>query len=302
VADGVRLGTSFERVSPLRGDDTGPATSVSGSVDYGRDPQWKGSSRIEIRSSRASDTYLQTMAAAVRLDSAWTGLFRHHFDLTDAPGAQGSARMRLQLGAAWRPGGAWDGLGRWEFHYDRDGLGPAPLGGGSGLGLDGVNLPDGAPPASAPQLAASRRRLTHVLAFNATGRLDQHFATSIAWAGKRVRDEGVLGVTRGSAQWGRARATLDLARGWDTGLQASALVGSRLAERRTGLGLELGRQLTPGLWLSLGWNWFGYRDDELTGTDWTRSGGYLRLRAKFDEALFGVHAPSPALQEPEAPR
>jgi hypothetical protein len=51
--------------------------------------------------------------------------------------------------------------------------------------------------------------------------------------------------------------------------------------------------MSPGVWLSAGYNHFGYRDDELTGADWTRAGCFLRLRAKFDERLFGMSVESP---------
>lgn len=294
---GVRLGTSFERVSAMGGASTaaaaGAATAASLSLEQNDDPSWKGSSRFEVRSSRASDSYLETMAAAVRLDSTWTALFRHHFDLTD--GAAGGARLRLQMGAAYRPAIGWDALGRMEFRYDRDGAGPDGVTAGTGF----VTAP------------GSRRRIAQVLAVQTAGKLDRHFDASVAWAGKLVREEstpdpaGDIAVSRGAAQWLRARTTLDLARGWDVGLQSSALIGDRWTNHRFGLGAEVGRQMSPGVWLSLGYNHFGYRDDELTGADWTRSGAYLRVRAKFDERLFGMlsdltPAPDEARPQPAA--
>ena len=282
--EGLRLGTSFERVSALSGGSAGAATAVSASLEQTGDDHWRGSSRFEVRSSRASDSYLQTLAAAVRMDSAWTALFRHHLDLTNAHGSPGSARLRLQIGAAWRPGGNWDGLGRLEFRYDRDGRGP-----------DGAN-------ALASSLVApgSRRRIAQILAVQTAGRLDQHFHTSVAWAGKLTRDEAMVSGTRGGAQWARGRATLDMAHGWDVGLQSSVLIGDRFGDRRYGMGAELGKQMSPGVWLSAGYNHFGYRDDELTGADWTRAGAFLRLRAKFDERLFGMSVESP-LDTPASP-
>ena len=281
VGNGLRLGTSFERVSAL-GGPVGPATAASVSLEQTGESAWRGSSRFEVRSSRVSDSFLQTLAAAVRLDSAWTALFRHHLDVTDTHGAPGSARLRFQLGTAWRPGGAWDGLGRLEFRYDRDGLGPG------GVALSGAT-PTG-----------SRRRIARILSLQTAGKLDQHFHTSVAWAGKLARDEAIAGATRGGAQWMRGRMTLDLARGWDVGLQSSVLFGNRFGERRYGVGAEVGRAMSPGVWLSAGYNHFGYRDDELTGADWTRAGAYLRLRAKFDERLFGMVADAPGLS-PSAP-
>jgi hypothetical protein len=45
--------------------------------------------------------------------------------------------------------------------------------------------------------------------------------------------------------------------------------------------------LQRDVWLSAGWNRFGYRDPDLPQEDWTEQGVYLRLRAKFDESLLG---------------
>lgn len=265
LANGLRLGTSFERLSPLEGDRTGATTALTGSVDFSEDEQWKGSSRVEIRTSRASDGFLQSLAAAVKLDSAWTGLARHVLSVNDLHASGGEARERLQLGFAWRPGGAWDGLGRWELRYDRDAQPGEPR----------------------------RRRVANVLALTAVGRVDDHLATSLAWSGKLTRDATPLAISAGGGQWLHGRATLDLARGWDVGASLSALFGRRTSQVQHGLGVELGRQLAGGAWLSAGFNRFGYADDELTGEEWTREGAYLRIRCKFDETLFSPRAMAP---------
>jgi hypothetical protein len=41
-----------------------------------------------------------------------------------------------------------------------------------------------------------------------------------------------------------------------------------------------------GVWLSAGWNYFGYEDRDLPDEAWTRRGVYLRVRARFDEDLL----------------
>ena len=55
-----------------------------------------------------------------------------------------------------------------------------------------------------------------------------------------------------------------------------------------GLGCEASCLLSDKLWVSLGWNVFGFTDRarDLTAQDQTQRGVYLRLRFKFDEALF----------------
>lgn len=264
LASGMRVGTSFERVTPLKGADRGASTSLTGSVDWTDDPVWKGSSRAEVRTNRSADQFLQSMAAAVKLDSAWTGLGRHLLTLERRHGQGGDARERLQVAFAYRPGGAWDALGRWEFRYDRE----------------------------RPAAGMRVRRVANISGLAATGRAGL-VEGSLAWAGKLTREESVGLVTAGGAQWLHGRLTRDLGREWDCGLTASVLAGRRVAQRQYGLGAEAGRLLPGGAWLSLGFNRFGYADDELTGQQWTRTGAYLRMRVKFDETLFQREAVRP---------
>ncbi len=264
--DGVRVGGSFERVSPLAGTRTseGPSTALTGSLDWTEDPRWKGSARMEVRSSRAADQWLQTMAAAVKLDTSWTALGRHALTIGGSRGTGREAREQLQLAMAFRdPGGEprrfgrWDALGRWEFLYERD----------PGAGL-------------------RHRRVANVLGLNGTGRFARGLALHTAWAGKLTRDESAGLATAGGAQWLHGRVTKEFARDWDAGMTASVRSGRSFAERQYGLGVELGRALPANAWLSVGFNRFGYRDDELTAEEWTRTGGYLRIRTRFDESLF----------------
>jgi hypothetical protein len=53
------------------------------------------------------------------------------------------------------------------------------------------------------------------------------------------------------------------------------------------IGVEVGFMVMENLWLSGGYNWQGFRDDELTSGEYTQKGVYVRLRYKFDEDLFG---------------
>ena len=107
-----------------------------------------------------------------------------------------------------------------------------------------------------------------------------------------AREDGLFdragGVSvRSSAQWLHGRWTWDFDRDWDAGVHGSVLLANGLASRQEGLGFELGRMLGGGVWLSAGWNRFGYEDQDLPTQDYLRAGLYLRLRAKFDESLFG---------------
>jgi hypothetical protein len=56
--------------------------------------------------------------------------------------------------------------------------------------------------------------------------------------------------------------------------------------RQYALGVETGVLVMENLWLSLGYNWRGFKDRDLSGSDYTARGLYLRLRWKCDEDLF----------------
>uniref|UniRef100_A0A832I1U3 DUF11 domain-containing protein n=1 Tax=Eiseniibacteriota bacterium TaxID=2212470 RepID=A0A832I1U3_UNCEI len=261
LAGGARVGLAFERVSALGGGGDGATTALSGSIEHAEDRDWRGSSRLEVRTGRATDAVLHTLAAAVRLDSAWTALGRELISVEDRRRGRGAARLRLQTGLAYRQPRRedWDALGRYELRFDRQ--------------------------ADAP--GERRRRVAHVVSTHATGRLLDVFTVSGGWAGKRVSERSGAGDDgRASAQRVHGRLTWAFGRDWDAGVHGS-LLSAGGAERRHGLGVEAGRQLGGGVWLSAGWNRFGYEDDDFPDTEWTREGAYLRIRARFDETLLG---------------
>jgi hypothetical protein len=272
LRNGIRVGGAFERVNPLSGAPgrDGPSTALSASLDWAQDPRWKGSLRMEGRTSRESDQVLQSMAAAVKLDSAWTGLVRHQFTVGGSRLSGSVADERFQVAMAYRdpggptrPAGRWDALGRWEFIYER------PPG-----ALDGIG----------PGLRS--RRVANVVGLNGTGRLVRGTSLNVAWAGKLTREQSAEAITRGLAQWLHGRVLRDIGPLWDVALTGSVRTGASIADRQFGLGMELGRLLPGGMWISAGFNQFGYRDEELTAEEWTRTGGFIRLRARFDESLF----------------
>jgi len=269
LPSGARINGSLERVQPMGTGGTNalaPGTDPTASatmaatiaVDYARDPRWKGSARIEFRTSRASDGILSTLAGAYRLGRAWSALGRSQFTLMDESSGPQTLRERMQVGFAYRPGPGWDALGRYELRYESSDSGAT-------AGLEGL-------------------RLANILSLHGGGPLGDKTTAALAWAGKLAHDgsDGVNSNT--SAHWLHGRAAWALAPRWDAGLTASLHAGSGV--RRPGVGAEVGRRLQPGVWLSAGYNLTGYADDELTGEEWTRQGVYLRIRARFDETLW----------------
>lgn len=259
LSPGVRLSTSFERLNPLLGSTEGPSTAATGAFDFTQDPMWKANSRVELRSSRASDGLLTSMAMAGRMNPTWTALGRTLIDFENLRSQGQRVRDRLQVGLAARaPGSGWDALGRYELHYDRE------------PGAEGEFT----------------RRLAHVLSLHGTGPSPFGTTSSFSWAGKLVHQEDDYLVTHSAAQWVHGRFTRDLSGPWDAGISASTLFGTG-ASHRDGFGLELGRSIRDGVWLSAGWNYFGYTDPDLPSEEYTQRGVFMRVRARLDEDLLG---------------
>ena len=262
VSDELRIHTTFERVSPLLGSGAGPTTALTGAFEYTGDETWKATSRCEIRTSRASDGFLAGMAMAGRVNESWTALGRTLMDFENLRSAGQRVRDRVQLGFAYRATAhRWDGLGRYELHYDR-----GPLAAGE-----------------------SPRRLAHVISLHGAGPARGGFEASLAWAGKLVRQSDDQSGASSHAQWAHGRLMRDLGAVWDAGLTASTLRGERTSHR-DGLGLELGRRVRDGVWLSAGWNYFGYQDPDLPGEEYTQRGAFVRLRARLDDDLLRPRA------------
>ena len=164
-------------------------------------------------------------------------------------------------GLAWRDTDTdrWSVLGRVEHRYEKDDTqGPAI------------------------------RRDVELLAVNANYQPTKALVLTGRYAGKWVTDDPGGFESTYDAHLFATRATFELSTRWDVGLQGSMLFSGDREAKQHGLGLEIGHVLTKNLWLSVGYNVFGFGDDDLAGTDYTNRGGFLRLRFKFDEQLLGA--------------
>ena len=62
--------------------------------------------------------------------------------------------------------------------------------------------------------------------------------------------------------------------------------------RQYAYGLEVGYVVMDNLLVTLGYNWSGFRDGDLTGGDYTNRGWVFGMRYKFDEDLFKKNDPA----------
>lgn len=265
LGEGWSASTGYERVRSLDGPGIaatggGDSTVVALGLEYLAPGDLKAAARVEVRNSNSTDTVLGTLGVAYKIDESWTALGRNL--LTRAKQADGSEKTEdwLQLGVAWREAGARrrNALMRAEYRHE----------------------------AGDKTLALNSRRNVATL----SGHYSQQVSVRTVMAGRlaskwaREASAGMLDTYRtGLVSW---RVTHDVTADWDIGVQAAALLGADGRSRHLSLGLEAGHGLTDNLWLSVGWNRFGFTDRDLTAQDYLQRGVYLRLRLKFDENAF----------------
>ena len=285
LGGGWSLSTGYERVHSLNGNaanaGSGEATSITGGIEYTGSGDLKGAARLELRengsSSLSGSSVLSTVGVAYKLNDEWTALGRNLLTITRQQNAASKTEDWLQFGMAYREGG-------------RDAAKDVAREGG---------LRDGGASRRNALLRAEYRtedvndathgdsgRRVAIISAHMNQQVNARLALSGRLAAKWARDQSLGLFSRYHTELLAARASYDIAPRWDAGVQASALIGAAGRARQLGLGTEVGYLLSENLWLSLGWNVFGFTDRDLTAQDNTQRGVYLRLRFKFDEALF----------------
>ncbi|KVW99768.1 DUF11 domain-containing protein [Thiobacillus denitrificans] len=268
VREGLTLNGSFERIHALSRSPAllvdNEATALTFGLAYTANPLWKGTARLELRDAARERGLLSTFGLARKLDGGWSLLGKNTFDQRQGKDSA-SERMRewLQVGLAYRGPveGGWNGLGKYELKTERQ------------------------TDASGDSLA---NRTAHIVSTHVHWQARRGLDVSGRVGAKWVRENAQDIASTHAAVLVAGRITRDLGERWDAGVMTSLLV-DRQGGRQWGLGGEIGYRAADNLWLSVGYNVFGYRDSDLAPAEPTARGVYLRLRFKFDEnSLAGL--------------
>jgi hypothetical protein len=75
----------------------------------------------------------------------------------------------------------------------------------------------------------------------------------------------------------------DLTPKWDVGLRGAVLHSWDAKQYDCTSGVSVGHNLVENVWLSLGYNFTGFKDRDFSRADFTAAGPYLKMRMKFDQ-------------------
>ncbi len=277
VGEGVLLSTGIERLKLLSGSGQN-ATAATMGLDYTRSELWKAGGKVEWRrldspatntnvgTVQRQDTLLFTLNAARKLNDNWSLLGRNYYLATNNHGEKPNGwQDRVQVGFAYRPldNNRFDALAKLEYKTENN--------------INGAN--------------------EYYKAL--VGALQTNFHPSRPWwftgrVAAKVVNERFPNTEANVADSYKAyllggRVVYDVTEKMDIGLSLGAMSGK--AKNQNGssvqkqIGLEAGYAMASNLWASIGYNFSGYTDKDLT-SDYTGKGAYLRLRYKFDQDLF----------------
>ncbi|MEG9303450.1 hypothetical protein [Psychrobacter celer] len=258
VQEGLTLSTLFERVESLEGEDNNTATAAGVGVEYLAQENYKASGRLEKRWGETSDTLLGSAGIAYRYTDEITLLAKDIYSQVDYDDGDRTIN-RFQLGAAYRDydSNQLDMLAKLEYR------------------LDDNNISND-----------TYQKDALIWSWNGNYHPTRPLTLSGRYAGKYTKfsADGISSDNTAHALYGRG--LYDLTERWDIGLQAGTYWNEQADDISYMLGAEVGYSPMTNLWLSLGYNFMGFEDDDIAYDDSTQEGAYFRLRFKFDENLF----------------
>jgi opacity protein-like surface antigen len=78
----------------------------------------------------------------------------------------------------------------------------------------------------------------------------------------------------------------DLNKRWDAGMHADLLHSWRSDVMKFGWGIDVGVTLGRNIWLSIGYNFAGFDDQDFSGGNYTAEGPFITIRMKVDQDTF----------------
>jgi len=263
LVPGLGLSTSLQEVHPISGVVTDTAKALTAALQWTGSQNWKASTRVEWSQSETAQTWLSSVGAALKINADITGLARgiYNEQLSLTPGTGSIYLRQEQLGFAYRPvdNDVWNALA-WVEHK-------RSLNGTLGTGLDVDESAD-------------------IFSTHVNYQISPDWVINGRYGIKRAADftNGITSYY--TAQIVGGRSVWDLNSRWDVGLQYFIETGDIGNSHQQAVGGEVGYLVVKNMWLSIGYNLTGFRDQDLASEDYTQREFYLRLRVKFDENLF----------------
>ncbi len=78
----------------------------------------------------------------------------------------------------------------------------------------------------------------------------------------------------------------DIGPTWDAGVRGAVLHSMKSNVYRYSTGISVGYNVLKNMWVSVGYNFVGFKDDDFVAADYTAKGPFLKLRMKLDQEIL----------------
>ncbi len=229
-------------------------TALSLGAGYRAD-LWSWTSRVETRF--ADDREKWNLLSGVIVEPA------HGLGLsagvkliaTDSDQGQDDTTGNIRLSLAWRPTNTrWIVLDRLEYKFDST----------DGIGLD-----------------TDSRRIVNNL--NLNYKPDHRLQLAMQYGAKYVLETFDGDSYTGFTDLMGLEARYDITRNWDVGVRGSVLHSWNAGQVDYSSGVSVGYAIVKNAWLSVGYNFAGFEDEDFSVGSYTAKGPYVQFRLKFDQ-------------------
>jgi hypothetical protein len=114
-------------------------------------------------------------------------------------------------------------------------------------------------------------------------KLENRMQLSLQYGSKYVSETIDQSDYRGYTDLTGIECRYDLTKTWDVGARASVLHSWGIGQKSYGTNVSVGIQAVRNLWVSLGYNFTGFKDRDFSQSEFTAEGPFVRLRLKFDQ-------------------
>ena len=113
---------------------------------------------------------------------------------------------------------------------------------------------------------------------------DNRTQMSVQYGSKYVQETIDLQDYRGYTDLTGLEGRYDITKKWDIGLRELMLHSWSVDQMKYGTGASVGYNAGKNMWISVGYNFNGFRDKDFSRADFTSQGPFVKLRMKFDQA------------------
>ncbi|MCZ6640187.1 MAG: hypothetical protein O7F71_01305, partial [Gammaproteobacteria bacterium] len=244
-------------IPPASGSFDNDFSAFYAGFGYRRDT-WDVSSRLEFHQGDEADKWNYMMGAARQLSEGKVMSGSLAVLLEDRQTGASRNQTELRWGLAWRPSAnPWMILNRLDLVFDE---------------LD--------------DLVFDTRTRKLVNNFNANYKPNHTAQVSLQLGLKYVVENIDGSEYSGITGLYGAEYRHDLGAKWDVGVRGAVRHSMESNVFRYSTGISVGYNVMQNMWVSVGYNFVGFKDDDFVAADYTAKGPFLKLRMKLDQEIL----------------